>query len=462
MPLSAKVALFVSLIDMTYKHFRKIQVTVLILLAIFIFNKNFQLILQTRSMVLFPDQSYFSINLVAKNGKNEINTKEVAQKRLFNSWSEGGEGVFDQYIKEKQSKSFSKQSALLASGIYGVKRLIKSLFSIFRYCLVSVKDWYYRSTILWQIHRLSFLKILEGHLDSRSLPLAKGLLFGDVSGIDRDTYHSFKVIGILHILSASGANFILVIQFFLLLCKPILPFLTRKQHFWLHFCLGTVYFGLVGGGSAPSRAYLSLVLSAYLGFYCRRTSSGLYSLVIIGFFMLIINPFQLMTLGFQLSFLASFGLLFFGEKLEISSSINKNYLFRNLLTTASAQFFLTPILIGNFSEFNYMTFLANMLILPLVELLTILFLVLYMAIFIQMLCSFDFFVRFLAIFISKIVDILFTLIEILNKIPYKIITFEGNKERYIILFTVICCATIFVFELRNRKHHSKNSYRVFQ
>lgn len=447
---------------MTYRRFRKIQVTILILLITFIFNKNFQLILTTRNSVQLSNESHFLIAFVVKNLKNEGSTKEGSQKRLFNPWNDGEVSISDHYIKEKQSKSSSNKSNVIANGIFELKRLIGGFFTIYEYLQVSVKDRYYQGQKLLEFNRLTFLKILEGHLDSRSLPLAKGLLFGDVSGVDRETYHSFKVIGILHILSASGANFILVIQFFLFLCKPVLPFLTRKQFFWLNFCLGTIYFSLVGGGSAPSRAYFSLVLSSYLGFFLLRSANSIHGLLLVGIFMLLINPFQLTSLGFQLSFLASFGLLFFAKTIEKDSFINKNYLFRSVVTTASAQFFLIPVLIGNFSEFNYLTFLANLAILPLVEILTVLFLVLYMALFIQMIYPFEFFVQFLATFITKIVDIFFTLIEILSQIPYKNITFRDNKDWYVFLFILLSIVAILMFELRNRKSHSKNIYRVFR
>lgn len=447
---------------MTYKHFRKIQVYILILLACFILTKNFKIILKTRS-IIEPDQKFpFLLIFSAKNSKNETKPKSKQVFEYFLPSSMCFLPIFNDYIINEQNKSLSSQVCLIDRGILSVKKLMNKAIQILDKVLVSVKNRY----LIWQnqlnLRRELSLKSLERVVGTRGLPLVEGMLFGDLSGISQETYHSFKVIGILHILSASSANFTIFLHFFLFFLKPLSVHVSKTRLFCLNFAIIFLYFSLVGSSASTLRAFLTLSLAFYALFVLKRAYLSLFNLYLAAIYMLSINPFYLESLSFQFSFLASFGIIFLYNYLEKEPFINKNILFKNILLTCSAQFFLLPIMISRFKEINYLAIPANILVLPLVEILTFLFLASFICLFVTELLPITFFESFLSFLIAKVINILFFLIDFLEKSPWKRFIFKTNKDLYIMIFVFINLLTIVgVFVLKNKKY-SKNQYRTFK
>jgi competence protein ComEC len=447
---------------MTYNKLKKIQVYILISLIYIIFNENFRLIFNTRNILELDQINWPSVLSLTKINKSEENTN-LGTVSLITDPSEGWfECQNSHYIASEQRKSVSKHAVTTDRMICELKRLINSLVRLSSNLLVSVKHRYLSGQESLNHWRTTSLKSLEEVVGARGAPLVKGVLFGDVSGIDQETYHSFRVIGILHILSASSANFTVILAFFLFLLKPLLKHLARWQVFLLHFLIIFGYFSLVGAAASTARAFLSLSLAYVATFLMQRAFLPLYTLCLVGIFMLFINPIWLDSLGYQFSFLASFGILFLYSFLEKVPFIHKNYLFKSIMLTFSAQFFLFPILVFNFGELNYLAILGNLLVLPLVEILTILFLVSFICLFFIELPHMIYLKYFLSYLISKTIDILFILIKYLEKIPIKSFIFKENKELYTIIFIIINLACILCISRLKAKRYSKNTYRVFK
>jgi len=430
---------------MTYKHLRKIQVYILISLSIFIFTNNIQLIFKTRNIIK-PDLFKLPKPVFLKKiNKTELNTNSSSILTTFKPSTGVKEDNDNKYIRAKHKQSLSRLAKQIDRLFFEIKRLINTSIYLFKKAFVSVKYRYLLGRNHLEQQRQFYLESLEGLIGPRGLPLAKGVLFGDLSSVDQGTYHSFKVIGILHILSASSANFTIFLSFFLLFLKPFLKYLSKKQSFCLYFALIFIYFSLVGAAASTLRAFLSLTLAFYASFMLKRSFLPLFNLCVVAIFML-----------------ASFGIIFLYNFLEKEPSINKNYLLKNISLTFSAQFFLIPILIAKFGELNYLSILANILVLPLVEILTILFLASFICLFMSSIIELAFFEQFVSFSISKLLDILFFLINILEKSPWKSIIFRENKERYIIVFILINFFAILFVNFLKSKRYSKKQYRVFK
>jgi len=68
----------------------------------------------------------------------------------------------------------------------------------------------------------------------------------------------------------------------------------------------------------------------------------------------------------------------------------------------------------------------------------------------------------LSYLISKLLDILFFLINLLEKIPYKSLIFNKNKDLFTAIFSlIILFSVIYVKHLKN-KRYSKDQYRIFK
>lgn len=150
------------------------------------------------------------------------------------------------------------------------------------------------------------LTVIERGLPEPYAALAAGILLGIDDGIPAELYARFNATGTSHVLVISGANVALIAALLLALTRR----LTGR---WavMPALLGIgVYALLVGGEASVLRAAVMgglVVVASSVG----RQSTALISLAAACGAMLLINPLTLLDVGFQLSALATLGLILF-------------------------------------------------------------------------------------------------------------------------------------------------------
>lgn len=200
-----------------------------------------------------------------------------------------------------------------------------------------------------------------------------GILLGSRQNLPADLKAQFATVGLSHILAISGYNITIVAEammWFLLL------FFRRATAFW--FALGAILlFTLLTGASA------SVVRSALMGGlvllanHSGRLYSSKNSLALAGFLMILANPMVLRyDVGFQLSFLATLGLIYLAPLLRPyfstkggSASGGKKWpgilnFKETFLMTVSAQIMVLPLLLYYFHNFSAVAILSNLAVLP--------------------------------------------------------------------------------------------------
>src|SRR5699024_12680636 len=86
------------------------------------------------------------------------------------------------------------------------------------------------------------------------------------------------------------------------------------------------------------------------------------------FLLLIINPYYLFSIGFQLSFIASFSIIVFTPRInDLFYPIN-NYISNSLASIIGVQIGIIPIQIYYFNSFNVLSILDNLIFIPLLSL----------------------------------------------------------------------------------------------
>lgn len=222
---------------------------------------------------------------------------------------------------------------------------------------------------LSQLFRLRKFLIsrLEKFLPFPSSGFAAGILFGSRSGIPREIIDDFKHTGLTHILALSGFNIIILIAFI----ENLFLFFSRKTADMLSLGLIFVFTLMVGAQPSVVRAAIMGSLSLLARIFGRK-SSGIRSLLIAGFFMAVIDPFIIFyDIGFQLSFLATAGLILFSERLKKFFAKCPNWLGAkdSFAATVSAQIFTLPLIIYYFKGFSLVAPLANLIVLPFIPIL---------------------------------------------------------------------------------------------
>jgi len=215
---------------------------------------------------------------------------------------------------------------------------------------------------------LGFRRNLEAKL-SQLLPEPEAsLLIGIVLGVKRQMpaqfYQALKQTGTLHIIVASGYNISVVAGVVLGLLAGLIH---RRLAIILSLFVILIYVLLVGNEPAVVRAGIMVSL-ALLAQFLGRQSDGLRALTVAGGVMLLIKPILLWDLGFQLSFLATLGLILISSKLGWLNWVNFLGIGKDLKETTAAQLMVLPILLINFQQFSWLGFLVNPLILWLVPL----------------------------------------------------------------------------------------------
>lgn len=117
--------------------------------------------------------------------------------------------------------------------------------------------------------------------------------------------YEFSKAGIQHLLTISGFHFALVFMFIFYITQPI--FKTRATYF---ICGALLFFYMLYLGDAPSisRAWIAILIYLICRFFEVKANS-LNALSIALILAFIQNPFILCSLGFQLSFAATFGII---------------------------------------------------------------------------------------------------------------------------------------------------------
>lgn len=187
----------------------------------------------------------------------------------------------------------------------------------------------------------------------------KAFVLGSKSEIDEEVFKTYQNNGITHLFAISGMHISLFSSILLFLLKKIHLKDNQAYPIILLFLLGYTF--LVSFTASVVRAftlYLLLYLNKRLKLGATTTRIFIYAIVLI----LLLNPFFILDIGFLYSSLTSFGLILFSDYLKTSNKVL--VLFRVSLI---ALLFSLPITINNFYEYNFLSILANILIVPLVS-----------------------------------------------------------------------------------------------
>lgn len=210
-----------------------------------------------------------------------------------------------------------------------------------------------------------FMASLELVLPEPSSGLGEGLLLGVKRALGEDLEETFRRTGIIHIIVLSGYNIMIVVYFVLCLFRS---FLGRRLATVFGIISIVLFAILVGLGATVLRASVMAALLLIVGLW-GRTYLALRGLFLAGFLMLLWNPYSLaFDTGFQLSFLATLGLILISPHLEqrLSWFPNPLHLREFLVATLATQIFVSPLLLYQMGQFSLVAVGVNMLVLPMV------------------------------------------------------------------------------------------------
>ncbi len=294
-----------------------------------------------------------------KVADRELRGKVLARAHRYPEYSYGDEvTVIGKLETPPEFEDFSYRDYLATRGIY-------SLISRPKITLLSSGNGNRTYATL-----LNFRHLLEEKI-SRVLPepessLIAGVVLGVKRNLPEDFYEALQKSGTLHVIVVSGTNIVYVIAALL----GVSGFLKRPIQI-LFAVLGVLgYAVMVGGGAAVWRSTLmglTVLLAAVLG----RRRLAQEALFLSAAVLSLANPMGLWQVGFQLSFVATSGIIFLQDIFKERLQALPRLIQEGLVTTLAAQTAVLPVITHSFQTFSLISPLSNLLIFLLVPAITI-------------------------------------------------------------------------------------------
>lgn len=213
------------------------------------------------------------------------------------------------------------------------------------------------------------VKALQKVMPVNDAAILTAVLFGGYEGINKKVIDDFATTGLIHILSVSGAHIALVAGLIRWIGSRLrLGSLATVSIAALTIILYAVMSGLTPPVIRSAIMGLISLMAVMLG----RESYAPAALAASALGMLVYQPLLIYDISFQLSFGATAGLVFLYQRTVAGMARFPSWSTGALAVTLSAQLGVLPLIAWYFNQFPVISFAANIIILPVVELVIIL------------------------------------------------------------------------------------------
>ena len=214
------------------------------------------------------------------------------------------DGNFSKGSEQRNYGGFNYQLYLKSVNIYGT-------LEVEHYKTISSDNVTIIEKIINYI-KLSINKNVENILEDKYEQIVKGLILGDISNLDESLKEKFQIANISHVLAVSGMHIIYIIIGIEWGFKRLLG--KRNVKYVVIFGL-LFYMSLTGFTSSIVRAGIMGIINIVAFLVYRKkdiwTSIGISLLCI-----LIENPYAITSVGLQLSYLGTIGIIMFNKNIK--------------------------------------------------------------------------------------------------------------------------------------------------
>ena len=223
--------------------------------------------------------------------------------------------------------------------------------------------------------RLEVLQnIDQAKLSEKSKEFTKGIILADRTEMDRETVEDFSKSGLVHILAISGSHMAIIFWLILLILKPIFPANFRNVPIVISLIFIWLFAIFIDFGSSVIRSCI-MITAYYFYVLLQRKPDLLHAMAISGLAILIFDTNQLFDVGFQLSFIAVFGIFWLNEPilkyLPKPKNTVQNFLVNVISISIAAQLATLPLVIYYFHQYSLISVIANLVVIPFSEVIII-------------------------------------------------------------------------------------------
>lgn len=199
------------------------------------------------------------------------------------------------------------------------------------------------------------------------LAVVNALLLGQRQNLTSELQQSYIGAGAIHILAISGLHIGIILLILTAVFKPLHYFKHGKFVATTLVIIILWLYAILAGLSASVVRAVAMFTAIAIAMQVNRPSSTFKTLVISMFFLLLFNPYYLFEVGFQLSYLAVFSIVWIQPK--IYHLWNPKFwlldkLWQLLTVSTAAQIGVLPLSLFYFHQFPGLFFVSNLVIIP--------------------------------------------------------------------------------------------------
>ena len=217
--------------------------------------------------------------------------------------------------------------------------------------------------------RISIVNLLEENISGKDeSAIATALLVGYKAELSDEVKESFASTGAMHVLAVSGLHVGIIFIVFSFMFKGLRK---RPNGKWLYLIINLSLlwtYAVITGLSPSVLRACSMFSFVIIGKHLRRAPNIYSSLITSAIFLLILNPYLVTQVGFQLSYAAVFGIVFFQPRFYKWLDWKRFWLGDKIwaLTTVSlsAQLATFPLALFYFTIFPVYFLISNLIVIP--------------------------------------------------------------------------------------------------
>lgn len=201
----------------------------------------------------------------------------------------------------------------------------------------------------------------------RESGIAQALVLGVKDSLDNSVKNAYAASGAMHILAVSGLHVGIIYGLLLLLFGKLQQ--TRSGN-WMLACICLLIlwcYAMVTGFSPSVLRAVTMFSFVTLAKATRRSTNIYNTLAASALCLLLFDPYLVMAVGFQLSFLAVFGIVYLQPKLYkifIPNTIFMDKVWSITTVALAAQLATFPLGMFYFNQFPTFFFISNLVVIP--------------------------------------------------------------------------------------------------
>ncbi|MBK7214580.1 MAG: ComEC family competence protein [Bacteroidales bacterium] len=302
-----------------------------------------------------------------------------------------------------------------------------------------------------QVKSYLLKRMAESNIGGKEYAVAAALILGQDDWLDYETRSEFSHSGVVHILGISGLH----VGILYLVLNFVLSFLNKKPR---HQLIKTIiilliiwFYALITGLSPAALRAATMFSFVLLGKLGDRNMHIINALAASAFFLLVFDPYLVTNIGFLFSYLAVLGIVLMHEPLYSIIEFRWKWMdkiWSLIAMTLVAQISTVPITLYFFHQFPTYFLPANLLVIPLSNL------IIYSGMAILIFSFIPIISGFFGLITSWMLKLLFLITSVIDKLPFALIqpVYIGMPQ-LLLLYALIVSAIVFI--------HTKHKLALF-